>query len=80
MDAIPMVTMAQNAVNWRNTHTHMDRTHSLTHLTFQDTGPFVMIALPAGLSAVISLDSIMSWTVDPQEPLKLYVEHCHMPG
>ena len=51
MDAIPMVTMAQNAVNWRNTHTHMDRTHSLTHLTFQDTGPFVMIALPAGLSA-----------------------------
>ena len=25
-----MVTMAQNAVNWRNTHT--DRLHSLTHL------------------------------------------------
>ena len=29
---IPMVTMAQSAANWRNTHTHMDRTHSLTHL------------------------------------------------
>ena len=27
-----MVTMAQRAVNWRNTHTHVDRTHSLTHL------------------------------------------------
>ena len=26
-----MVTMAQSAANWRNTHTHMDRTHSLTH-------------------------------------------------
>ena len=30
--AIPMVIMAQSAANWRNTHTHMDRTHSLTHL------------------------------------------------
>ena len=27
---VPMVTMAQSAVNWRHTHTHMDRTHSLT--------------------------------------------------
>ena len=27
-----MVIMAQSAANWRNTHTHMDRTHSLTHL------------------------------------------------
>ena len=26
-----MVTMAQSAVNWRNTHTHVYRTHSLTH-------------------------------------------------
>ena len=25
-----MVTMAQSAVNWCNTHTRMDRTHSLT--------------------------------------------------
>ena len=33
--AIPMVTMAQSAANWRNTHTHMDRTHSLTHLQLQ---------------------------------------------
>ena len=28
----PLVTMAQSAANWRNTHTHMDCTHSLTHL------------------------------------------------
>ena len=27
-----MVTMAQSAANWRNTHTHVERTHSLTHL------------------------------------------------
>ena len=26
-----MVTMAQSAANWHNTHTHMDHTHSLTH-------------------------------------------------
>ena len=27
-----MITMAQSAVNWCNMHTHVDRTHSLTHL------------------------------------------------
>ena len=27
-----MVTMAQSAANGCNTHTHVDRTHSLTHL------------------------------------------------
>ena len=27
-----MATMAQSAANWHNMHTHMDRTHSLTHL------------------------------------------------
>ena len=27
-----MVTMAQSAMNWRNTHTYMDHTHSLMHL------------------------------------------------
>ena len=30
--AVPMVTMAQSAANWHNTHTHIDHTHSLTHL------------------------------------------------
>ena len=29
--AIPMITMSESAANWRNTHTHEDRTHSLTH-------------------------------------------------
>ena len=28
-----MVTMAQSATHWRNTHTHVDRRHSLTHFT-----------------------------------------------
>ena len=32
MGTISMVTMAQSAANWRNTHTHMDRMHSLTQL------------------------------------------------
>ena len=27
-----MVTMAQNTANWRNTHTHIDHTRSLTNL------------------------------------------------
>ena len=27
-----MVTVAQSAVNWRNTHTHVDLAHSFTHL------------------------------------------------
>ena len=27
-----MVTMAQSAANWRKTHTHVDRMHSVTHL------------------------------------------------
>ena len=27
-----MVTMAQSAANWRNTHTHVNHTHSLTQL------------------------------------------------
>ena len=27
-----MVIMAQSVANWRNTHTHVNRTHSLTHL------------------------------------------------
>ena len=27
-----MVAMAQSAANWHNTHSHVDRTHSLTHL------------------------------------------------
>ena len=27
-----MVTMAQSAMNWHNTHTHVDHTNSLAHL------------------------------------------------
>ena len=31
IDAVPMVTMSQSAANWRNTQTHVDRSHSPTH-------------------------------------------------
>ena len=39
MGAGPMVTMAQSTANWRNTHTLVDRTHSLTHLTSTQLQP-----------------------------------------
>ena len=32
ISVVPMVIMTQSAVNWRNTRTHVDRTHSLIHL------------------------------------------------
>ena len=32
-----MVTMVQSAANWRNTHTDVDRTHSLTHININET-------------------------------------------
>ena len=35
--AVPMITMAQSTSNWHNRHTHMDRTHSLTHLHYSKT-------------------------------------------
>ena len=35
----PMVTMAQSAANWCNTHTHVDRTYSLTHFTSTQLQP-----------------------------------------
>ena len=45
-----MVTMAQSAVNWRNTRTQMDRTQSLTHLCW------VLIKMePSSLSVCISV-------------------------
>ena len=31
--AVSMVSMTQSAANWRNTHIHVDSTHSLTHFT-----------------------------------------------
>ena len=41
------VTMAQNVVNWRNTHTQVDRTHSLTHLHQNSYNHFVRSASSA---------------------------------
>ena len=34
-----MVAMAQSAANWHNTHTHMDRMHSVTHFTSTQLQP-----------------------------------------
>ena len=34
-----MVTMAQSAANWRNMHTDVDHTHSLTHFTSAQLQP-----------------------------------------
>ena len=36
-----MVTMAQSATNCRNTHTHVDHIHSLTHLHQHSYNHFV---------------------------------------
>ena len=39
-----MVIMAQSAANWRNTHTYVDRTHSLTRLHQHSHNHLVRIA------------------------------------
>ena len=55
--AVPMVTMAQNAAYWLDTHTHMDRTHSLTHL-HQHSYKHVH----AGSFSVSVIHQTMTWT------------------
>ena len=52
-----MVTMAQSTVNWRNTHTHMDRSHSLTHL--KGTVTTTLCEAPAQLLVLQTLESIL---------------------
>ena len=49
-----MVTMAQSAANWGNTHTHVDRTHSLTHLNINTVTTTVYEA-PAQLLQISNL-------------------------
>ena len=39
--------MAQSAANWRNTHTHLDRSHSLTQLHQRSCNHFVQSASSA---------------------------------
>ena len=51
-----MVTMAQSATNWRNTHAHVDRTHSLTHL-HQDSYNHVVRSASSAITE-INLESI----------------------
>ena len=45
--AVLTVTVAQSAANWRNTHTLVDRTHSLTHLHQHSYSHFVRSASAA---------------------------------
>ena len=42
-----MVSMAESAANWRKTYTHVDRTHSLTHLQQHSYNHEVWIASSA---------------------------------
>ena len=58
-----MVTVAQNAVNWRNTHTHMDRTHSLIHLRQHSYNHVVQSANSATSEFAIK---ILFWCVIPK--------------
>ena len=37
IDAIPMVTMAPSAANWRNTHTQSNGSHTFTHILYINT-------------------------------------------
>ena len=43
-----MVTMAQTAANWLNTHTHLHRTHSRSH-TYINTVTTLLCEAPAQL-------------------------------
>ena len=51
-----MVTMAQNAANWCNTHTHVDRMHSLTHIHQHSYNHFVRNASSA-ITAITAMES-----------------------
>ena len=49
--AVPMVTMAQSAANWRNTHTHVDGMHSLTQLHPHSYNTHVVRSSSSAISA-----------------------------
>ena len=63
-----MVTMAHSAVNWCNTHTHVDRTHSLTHI-FINTVTSMMCEAPAQL--LHNLESNILKVPSPWEGLSI---------
>ena len=56
-----MVTMTQSAANGRNTHTHVDRTHSRTHLHKHSYNHIVRSANSANTEFGIKLYFEGSW-------------------
>ena len=63
-----MVTMAQSAVNWRNTHTHMDRTHSFTHVHQHSYSHVVRSA------SSVSLDEADGTVLDTLKAVTVFLE------
>ena len=64
-----MVTMAQIAATCRNTHIHMGRTHSLTHLTSTQLQPrgakrqlSYYLSVHAGYFRVSVIHRALTWT------------------
>ena len=55
-----MVTIAQSTVNWRNTHTHMDRTHSHTLYIYINTVTTTWCEAPAQW-LLTYLNEFMQW-------------------
>ena len=67
-----MVTMTQSAANWRITHTHMDRTHSLTHFTSTQLQPrgakhqlSYYLSVHAGSFLISVIHRTLTWTTGP---------------
>ena len=57
-----MATMAQSAANWRNTHTHMDRTHLFTHTLYINTVTNTWCEAPAQLLFVQCMLDLFVYT------------------
>ena len=61
--AVPIITMAQSAANWRNTHTDVDRTHSLSHFTSTQLQPHgVQSAISAINVQILHRSLLWHWT------------------
>ena len=68
--AIPMITMAESAANWRNTDTHMDRTHFHSHTWHQHSynqvvpsaSSALLFPVHAGSFRVSVIHRTLTWT------------------
>ena len=69
---VPMVTMSQSVANWPKTHTHMNRTHSLTHLHQHSYNHFVRFRSASSAITDFGKDGTIGrmrtpWWISPQE-------------